>query len=74
MLVTDFQLQLLYYDRSIHVISSQLDFIDDPKTLVWVVERLASLSMPDFGFEDLMSGKYTLPYDPHKELLASVDF
>jgi hypothetical protein len=61
-LVTDFQLRLLYYDRSIHVVSQKLDFLDELPTFLWVMHSLTSLSQEEYGFQDLIPHQsYNVP-------------
>jgi hypothetical protein len=49
-LVTDDTIELLYYDRSIVIVSEPLNFIKDQPRFIAVLQALASLSLQQWGY------------------------
>ncbi|PFH45366.1 hypothetical protein AMATHDRAFT_184632 [Amanita thiersii Skay4041] len=53
-IIVDEKLQLLFYDRSLHVRSKVVNFLDNPALLITVVLSLARLQSKDWGHVPVM--------------------
>jgi hypothetical protein len=53
-LVTDDTIQLLYYDRSIIVVSRPGNFLEDPSRLVAMLHAIANLTLSQLGYADVV--------------------
>ncbi|PFH45845.1 hypothetical protein AMATHDRAFT_200217 [Amanita thiersii Skay4041] len=53
-LVIDERLELLFYDRSLHVRSNVVNFLENPALLVTVIVSLAKLSSKDWGYSPII--------------------
>jgi hypothetical protein len=53
-LVTDDTIQLLYYDRSIIIVSRPVDFLEDPSRFVAMLQAIANLTLPQLGYADVV--------------------
>src|SRR6202044_1848132 len=53
-LVTDDTIQLLYYDRSIIIVSRPVNFLEDPSRFVAMLHAIANLTLPQLGYADVV--------------------
>jgi hypothetical protein len=53
-LVTDDTIQLLYYDRSVNIVSPPLNFLEDPYRFLAMLQAVANLSLQQWGFVKLL--------------------
>ena len=53
-LVTDDAIQLLYYDRSIIIVSRPVNFLEDPSRFVAMLHAIAKLTLPQLGYADVI--------------------
>src|ERR1700691_6250693 len=53
-LVTDGTIQLLYYDRSIIIVSRPANFLEDPSRFVAMLHAIANLTLPQLGYADVV--------------------
>jgi hypothetical protein len=53
-LVTDDSIQLLYYDRSIIIVSRPVNFLEDPSRFVAMLHAIANLTLPQLGYADVV--------------------
>ncbi len=54
-LVTDDSIQLLYYDRSIIIVSRPVNFLEDPSRFVAMLHAIANLTLPQLGYADVVT-------------------
>src|SRR6202167_3285066 len=52
-LVTDGTIQLLYYDRSIIIVSRPVNFLEDPSRFVAMLHAIGNLTLPQLGYADV---------------------
>jgi Fungal protein kinase len=52
--VTDDSIQLLYYDRSIIIVSRPVNFLEDPSRFVAMLHAIANLTLPQLGYADVV--------------------
>jgi Fungal protein kinase len=52
-LVTDDTIQLLYYDRSIIIVSRPVNFLEDPSRFVAMLHAIGNLTLPQLGYADV---------------------
>ena len=65
--ITDRKLELLYYDRSIIVKSSPIDFIDDESRFIAMLKGFATLTPLRWGYETLVQAPHLPPRPPPLE-------
>jgi Fungal protein kinase len=65
--VTDRKIKLLYYDRSIIVTSSPIDFIDDDLYFILMLKGFATLTPLQWGYEPLVQSPHLPPRPPPLE-------
>src|SRR6202167_79242 len=53
-LVTDDTIQLLYYDRSIIIVSRPVNSLRDPSRFVAMLHAIANLTLPQLGYADVV--------------------
>jgi hypothetical protein len=53
-LVTDDTIQLLYYDRSIIIVSRPVNFLDDPSHFAAMLHAIGNLTLPQLGYADII--------------------
>src|SRR6266436_874651 len=53
-LVTDDSIQLLYYDRSIIIVSRPVNFLEDPSRFVAMLHAIANLTLPQLGYANVV--------------------
>ena len=53
-LVTDDTIQLLYYDRSIIIVSQPVNFLEDPSRFVAMLHAIANLTSSQLGYADVV--------------------
>jgi hypothetical protein len=53
-LVTDDTIQLLYFDRSIILVSRPVNFLQDPSRFVAMLQAISNLSLPQLGYAELL--------------------
>jgi hypothetical protein len=53
-LVTDDTIQLLYYDRSIIIVSRPVNFLEDPSRFVAMLHAIGNLTLPQLGYADVI--------------------
>src|SRR5882762_7579264 len=53
-LVTDDTIRLLYYDRSIIIISRSVNFLEDPSRFIAMLHAIANLTLPQVGYADVV--------------------
>ena len=53
-LVTDDTIQLLYYDRSIIIVSRPVNFLEDPSRFIAMLHAIANLTLPQVGYADVV--------------------
>jgi hypothetical protein len=53
-LVTDDSIQLLYYDRSIIIVSRPVNFLEDPSRFVAMLHAIANLTLPQLGYANVI--------------------
>ena len=53
-LVTDDTIQLLYYDRSIIIVSRPVNFLEDLSRFVAMLHAIANLTLPQLGYADVI--------------------
>jgi len=53
-LVTDDTIRLLYYDRSIIIVSRPVNFLEDPSRFVAMLHAIANLTLPQLGYADVI--------------------
>ena len=53
-LVTDDTIQLLYFDRSIILVSRPVNFLEDSSRFVTMLQAIANLSLPQLGYAELL--------------------
>ena len=53
-LVTDDTIQLLYYDRSIIIVSRPVNFLEDTSRFVAMLHAIANLTLPQLGYADVV--------------------
>jgi hypothetical protein len=64
-LVTHDSIQLLYYDRSIIIISRLVNFLEDPSRFVAMLHAIANLMLPQLGYADIIKPAPLLD-NPHQ--------
>ena len=53
-LVTDDTIQLLYYDRSMIIVSRPVSFLENPSRFVAMLHAIGSLTLPQLGYADVI--------------------
>jgi hypothetical protein len=53
-LVTDNTIQLLYYDRSVIIVSRPVNFLGDPSRFVAMLHAIGNLTLPQLGYADII--------------------
>jgi hypothetical protein len=53
-LVTDDTIRLLYYDRSIIIVSRPVNFLEDPSRFIAMLHAIANLTLPQVGYADVV--------------------
>jgi hypothetical protein len=53
-LVTDDTIHLLYYNRSIIIVSRPVNFLEDPSRFVAMLHAIANLTLPQLGYADVV--------------------
>jgi hypothetical protein len=68
----DRKIELLYYDRSIIVKSSPIDFIDDDSRFMAMLNGFANLTPQWWGYETLVQAPHLPPRPPPLETFETV--
>jgi Fungal protein kinase len=63
--ITDRKIKLLYYDRSIMVESSSIDFINDDSCFIAMLNGFANLTPFQWGYEPLVKPPHNSRPPPH---------